>query len=267
LLHRRGWGKRRWIFTLAIQRVQLDMLGVPSGAPSNGATVAKGGIETILRRILKTLTPAELQAVSSRWTPKVIGDADPHVDPKRADQVAADGESAARALLKEYVSAERAEAYDSAPMLQQADMLLEAGATVVRSRGWPTAYILYLNDTSDGYQGRQFVRRFIGNNSAEDLAWPTMTDRQRGAAVKKGVLAAFDLSRQLAQSKVDVAEWLRRAGVTKDPFADPEDRILLAGGRKLLERYRQAPGSEQREIVIAATLKAQGWLWTLQGAL
>jgi len=84
---------------------------------------------------------------------------------------------------------------------------------------------------------------------------------------EEGGIAAFDLSRQLAQSKVDVAEWLRRAGVTKDPFADPEDRILLAGGRKLLERYRQAPGSEQREIVIAATLKAQGWLWTLQGAL
>ena len=50
-------------------------------------------------------------------------------------------------------------------------------------------------------------------------------------------------------------------------FDNPRDRILLAGGQALWDRFNRAPEAEQREIVIAATLKTQGWLWTLQGAL
>ena len=49
--------------------------------------------------------------------------------------------------------------------------------------------------------------------------------------------------------------------------SNAETNILLAGGPTLLERYRRAAPTEQQEIVIASVLKAQGWLWTLQGVL
>ena len=189
------------------------------------------------------------------------------MDPKTADQTAADGEAAARAVLREYLSAEKAAAYDSASMLQQADLLLEAGEAVITARTWPSAYILTLTDTSGGYSGREvFVKRLLGTNSPEYQKWPSMTDRQRGAAVKQAILAAVAISRRLAQGRVGVEEWAAALGGSR-MFDNPRDRILLAGGQALWDRFNRAPEAEQREIVIAATLKTQGWLWTLQGAL
>ena len=89
--------KKRWIFALAMQRMQLEWLGMTP--PSTVKAATNVGFATLLRRVLKTFTPGEIQAVSARWTPTITGDVT-RVDPKRADQVATDGESAARALLR-----------------------------------------------------------------------------------------------------------------------------------------------------------------------
>ena len=172
--------KKRWIFALAIQRVQLEWMGSANTTTSSAATGAKAGLRVVLGRIFRTLTPGQLDAVSRRWTPPVTGSTNQGVDPKTADQTAADGEAAARAVLREYLSAEKAAAYDSASMLQQADLLLEAGEAVITARTWPSAYILTLTDTSGGYSGREvFVKRLLGTNSPEYQKWPSMTDRQR----------------------------------------------------------------------------------------
>jgi hypothetical protein len=259
---------RRWVFALAIQRVQLDWMGYSyrSNEASAAAESAKNGFMSVLRRVFRTFTLGELVAVSGRWTAGSSGQPTVSVDPKLADQKAAEGEAAARALLREYLP-ERAAAYDSASMMQQADLLLEAGEAVTRAREWPTAYILYLTDTSGGYQAREeFVKRFLGVNSPEYQQWPKMTDRQRGIATKQSLLAALALSRRLAQGKIDVREWVAAAGGA-DPFADPNTPILLAGGQALLDRYNRASEPEQREIAISAALKTVGWLWTLQAAL
>jgi hypothetical protein len=259
---------RRWVFTLAIQRVQLDWMGYSYGntGGSAAAEAVKSGFMSVLRRVFRTFTLGELAAVSGRWTADGGGRPTVSVDPKVADQKAAEGESAARALLREYLP-EKAAAYESASMLQQADLLLEAGEAVTRARGWPTAYVLYLTDTSGGYQAREgFVKPFLGVNSPEYQQWPKMTDRQRGAATKQSILAALALSRRLAQRQIDVRQWMAGAGGA-DPFRDPQTPILLAGGQALWDRYNRASEPEQREIAISAALKTVGWLWTLQAAL
>jgi hypothetical protein len=260
---------RRWVFALAIRRVQMDWMGYSDKNPeaSVAAERAKSGFMSVLRRVFRTFTLGELAAVSDRWTPGT-GEQRPSVsvDPNLADQKAAEGEAAARALLREYLP-EKAAAYDSASMLQQADFLLEAGGAVTRAREWPTAHILYLTDTTGGYSAQEgYVKRFLGMNSPEYQQWPTMTDRQRGAATKQSLLAAFAVSRRLAQGKIDVREWVAAVGGS-DPLADPKNPILLAGGQALWDRYNRASESEQREIAIAAALKTLGWLWTLQAAL
>ena len=209
--------KRRWIFTLAIHRLQLEFLGIPISQTSTTTATAKAGLGAILSRIFKTFTPGQIQTLSPGWTSKVSGESDTRLDPTRAQQVSADGESAAHALLKEYVSSERAAAYDTASPMQQADMLLEAGEAVLVSRSWPTAYILFLNDTSGAIRAERFVKDFLGTGAEDYSTWPRMTDRQRGAAAKRAILAAFDASRRLAQGRINLDEWQKRMG-EGDPF-------------------------------------------------
>jgi hypothetical protein len=43
--------------------------------------------------------------------------------------------------------------------------------------------------------------------------------------------------------------------------------ILLAAGNRLLDEYDRAADDEKQNIWLAAVLRAQGWIWTLQGAL
>jgi hypothetical protein len=140
-------------------------------------------------------------------------------------------------------------------------MLLEAGSALVQSRSWPTAFILLQTDTGAGHV---LVKQILGTDIEEDYTWPEMTDRQRGAAVKKALLAGFALSRQLAQGAITADEWNRRMGNKKDPFSyDPQQHVLVAGGEKLRETYRRASEQDKRDIIIASTLKLYVWLWTL----
>jgi hypothetical protein len=258
---------RRWVFTLAIRGVQLEWMGYSDSAntPRVAAERTKSAFLSVLGRVFRTFAPGELEAVSGRWTAPTDSQRS-DIDPGQADRLATQGEAAARALLRAHVP-EKAATYDSAPPLAQADLLLEAGEAVTRGRSWPTAYILYLTDTGNGFSGLDsYVKKFLGVSSPEYQQWPKMSDRQRGAAIKQALLAAFAVSRQLAQGQIDAQQWMAATG-ERDIFAKPQAAILLAGGQTLWDRYRRAADAEQRDIVVAAMLKALGWLWTLQAAL
>jgi hypothetical protein len=220
----------------------------------------------MLGRALRSLTPAQINAVSGEWKGKVLGEGAIRADPDSTSRASETGQAVARALVAAFVSSDKAAAYDEAPLLVQADMLLEAGAAVLTSRPWPTAYLLFLNDTSGGYQGRSLVALYLGKSTEEYNKWPKMTDRERGEAAKKALLAAFHVSRQLAQGKISLDEWEGTLHASLDRI-NVDGTILLAGGRELMKRYSAATDEERRQILIASELKSVGWVWTLQGAL
>jgi hypothetical protein len=241
--------RRKWVFVLAVSRVNLEMLGASVDRSGGSASpAARSGLLTVLKRIFRSMAPGELQSLTSGFEGRVTGGDGVRTSSESMSTASDAGQLAARALIREYVSAEKADRYDAAPLMEQADMLLEAGAAVVGSRPWPTAFILSINDPAGGYNGREtYVGHFLGKQTPEYINWPRMTDRQRGAAVQKALVAAFDISRRLARGEITEAEWERDVNTTlaRSPI---EQTILLAGGTRLMEEYRRADPETQHRM-------------------
>jgi len=110
----------------------------------------------------------------------------------------------------------------------------------------------------------------LGPESPEYENYPKLSDRQRGAAVKKAFLTFLQAARELAQGKITDAEFER---ATRTDFsaearkANAPSAVALAGSLDLWNRYNRASNEERRQILIASVLKSQGWLITLQAAL
>jgi len=140
--------KRKPLFAQAVSRLQLAWMGIPIQGQEK-ALVSKEGFLKRLANVFRLLLPGDLSAVADAYVAMSRGGGT-SFDPEALARGAKLSEAAARVFIGEFVSPEKAAMYNDAPMLAQADMLLETAAAIINSRSWPTAHFVALSDTLAG---------------------------------------------------------------------------------------------------------------------